>query len=95
MLGAVDYEGISQSIIRRHPNLRHISIEECDCNTRSIAYDKNLHFDHRRCDRDSVSTKGIYENDNYESTQIVRRSGTRKPKSPYILFSRQDIYDGE
>jgi hypothetical protein len=83
MLGAVDYERIFQSIIRRHPNLLHVSIEECDCNTRSIAVDRT--FTLITADAiESMRTEGIYENGNYKNTEIVRRSGT-KPKSPYIL----------
>jgi hypothetical protein len=91
MLGAVDYEGIFQSIIRRHHSLRHISIEETLCDTKSIAYEKT--FTLITADAiESIRTEGIYENGDYENIQIVRRSGAHKPESPSILFSKDDIY---
>ena len=42
LLGGVDYETIFQSIIRRHPSLWHISIEECVRNPTSDYYDKTF-----------------------------------------------------
>jgi hypothetical protein len=62
MLGAVDYEGIFQSIIRRHHSLRHIDhidIEETDCNLKSIVYQKT--FTLITADAiESIRTKRIY-----------------------------------
>jgi len=90
ILGAVDYELIFQSIIRRHHSLRHISIEESDCNTKSFCCAKT--FTLITADAiESIRTKEIYENGDYKNVQIVRRSGARKPESPYILFSKDDI----
>jgi hypothetical protein len=91
MRAAVDYGVIFQSIIRRHHSLRHISIEESDCKRKSDAYEKT--FTLITADAiESIRTQGIYENGDYKNNQIVRRSGARKPESPYILFSWDDIY---
>jgi len=92
MLGAVDYEVIFQSIIQRHHRLHHISIEESDCNTKSIAYEKTFTLITSEA-IESIRTKAIYEDGDYKNVQIVRRSGARKPQSPYILFSKDDIYE--
>src|SRR5262249_55596825 len=75
LLGAIDYETIFQSIIRRHPDfLRHISIEERDCNTRSIDYEET--FTLITADAiESIRTKRLYENGDFKNIQIVRRSG--------------------
>jgi hypothetical protein len=90
MLGAVDYESIFQSIIQRHPDLQHISIEECDCNTRAINFDQR--FTLITADAiESIRTVGVHEKGHYKGVKIVRRSGALKPESPYILFSKEDV----
>jgi hypothetical protein len=41
--GAINYERIFQSIVRRHPNfLDHVSIEEFDCNTKRTDHRETL-----------------------------------------------------
>ena len=43
ILGAVDYEKIFQSVVRRCPDfLRHISVVERDCNNKSYDYDETF-----------------------------------------------------
>lgn len=84
-LGAVDYETIFQSIIRRHPNaLRHISIKECDSNSRSMDYDETFTLITATA-IESIRTKRLYEDGKFKNIQIVRRSGPWKPESPYII----------
>jgi hypothetical protein len=68
--------------------LRHISIEETLCDTKSSAYDEKT-FTLITADAiESIRTEGIYQNGDYENIQIDRRSGACKPESPYILFSK-------
>jgi hypothetical protein len=91
--GSVDYESIFQSIIRRHPDfLRHISIEECDCNTGRLDYEQR--FTLITADAiESIRTKRIYENGEFEKIQIVHRTGPWRPESPYIFVSEDE--DGD
>jgi len=83
-LGSVDYETIFQSIIRRHPDaLGHISIEERDCNTKSLDYDQTFTLITATA-IESIRTKRLYEHDNSMNIQIVHRTGPWRPWSPYI-----------
>ena len=89
ILGAVDYEIIFQSLIRRNPDfLRHISVVERDCNTKSFDYDET--FTLIAADAiELIRTKRLYENNAFKRVGIVRRSGPLKSESSFILFSKR------
>jgi hypothetical protein len=78
ILGAVDYEKIFQSAVRRCPDfLRHISVEERDCNTKYYDYDET--FTLITADAiESICTKRRYDDGN----MVVPISHTRDTVGP-------------
>jgi hypothetical protein len=78
LLGTVDYETIFQSIIRRHPSLQHISIEECDRMSNSKYCHMTLTLI-TATEIESISTL----------SGNIHRSGPLEPESPYIYGSKE------
>ena len=93
ILGAVDYEKIFQSAVRRCPDfLRHISVEERDCNTKYYDYDETFTLITADAIK-SICTKRRYDNGTFEKVEIVRRSGSREPGSKGIFGQQEEGSD--
>jgi len=90
IVGAVHYQKIFQSIIRRHSDfVRHVSIIECHRNTKCLGYDEICTL--ITADAiESLVAEQLYEHGTFKNVQAKRRSEPFNPASPYIFSKEMD-----